>query len=110
MKASKWIASLAVGAALENVRRTARYNHWDLEPEEPLPGELAALRLSEPDGPAGKIDPIVLERVTNRRAYDGRPLLDGTRARLEQAGYGHSEGCSPTQPRRSWPGQSCPRA
>jgi nitroreductase len=81
MNAGQRMARVAVGAALENLLRTARHLGWDARPEDAAPPALAAVRL-RPGDPGGRVEEVVVERATNRRPYDGRPLPDGLLARL----------------------------
>jgi hypothetical protein len=87
MNAGQRMARLAVGAALENLLRTARSLGWaaELDPD-PRPF-LARVRLirdragEDPD----RVAEAVVARVTNRRPYDGRPVPAEVLARLGQA-------------------------
>lgn len=92
MNARQRMAWIAIGAAIENMARTARQNGWSYRID-PLANETACFRLESGAG-AGTIDPLLVHRVTNRRLYrsthiDGQMLerlsnlvedLDGTTA------------------------------
>jgi hypothetical protein len=84
MNAGQRMARVAVGAAVENVLRTARFNGWAVEWLPARPPALAAIRLADPGGPAGSVEPIVAARVTNRRVYDGRPVSEPLLAQLRR--------------------------
>jgi hypothetical protein len=82
MNAGQRMARIAAGAALENLIRAAEARGLVAELVLPPPGTLAVVRLGgdpiEPDRPA----PELLARVTNRRAYDGRPVAGDSLGRL----------------------------
>jgi hypothetical protein len=85
MNAGQRMARIAVGAALENVVRTARKNGWDAELEPGEPPALGTLRLRSTGDHAAQPDESLAARVTNRRLYDGRPLDRSLLQRLESA-------------------------
>jgi len=82
MNSGQRMARIALGAALENLLRTANSNGWTVALQSPTPPALAFLRLQRPAGQPDHIDKVVTERVTNRRLYDGRPLPAEVLARL----------------------------
>jgi hypothetical protein len=83
MNAGQRMSRIAVGAALENVLRTAALNGWPAELEPPPPPAVAVVRI--PAGPhdTPRPEPAIADRVTNRRTYDGRPVPDEVLARLK---------------------------
>jgi len=83
MNAGNRMARIALGAALENIVRTAEGNGLHLEFEQPTPPALAAVRLRTEAQTAALVQEIQ-QRVTNRRVYDGRPLPPEMLAGLEQ--------------------------
>jgi hypothetical protein len=85
MNAGQRMARIAIGAAIENVLRTAQKNQWDAELDYGPPPALGMIRLQGADVQAGGIDEIIPARVTNRRLYEGRLLDEGTLERLRQA-------------------------
>ncbi|MGE3805643.1 MAG: hypothetical protein AB7K24_13285 [Gemmataceae bacterium] len=73
MNAGQRMARIAVGAALENILRTAAFNGWEASLEACTPPTLAALRI-QGDGCPGEIDRHLVARASNRRVYDGTPI------------------------------------
>lgn len=73
MNAGQRASRLAVGAALENILRSADSRGWSTHVEEGPKGAVAAVRLVRFDGD-GDEGPAITQRVTNRRVYDGRPV------------------------------------
>jgi nitroreductase len=88
MNAGQRMARIALGAALENLYRTADRLGWAAAPAPAEGPALAAIRL-EPPASGAAADPgpdaALLARATNRRPYDGRPVPDATRAALMAA-------------------------
>lgn len=74
MNSGQRMARIAVGAALENLLRTARHNGWEVGLDL-VPGPAVALVRLNGTG-RGDIDPEawVTQRVTNRRLYDSRAV------------------------------------
>lgn len=85
MNAGQRMARIAVGAALENLLRTAAANGWPAALEPAAPPDLAAVRLADPAGDPGRIEDVLARRVTNRRPYDARPVPADLLARLAAA-------------------------
>lgn len=93
MNPGQRMSRIAVGAALENILRTAQHNGWHSDLEPAGPSALAGIRFRRPVAARGTIDEVLQARVTNRRVYDGRalpadmfaalarqtPVLDGVR-------------------------------
>jgi hypothetical protein len=73
---------LAMGALLENIEQVASHNGWQLLQEPPTPPAVATYRLREERAGAATVPPAILNRVTNRKLYDGRPLVAEVLARL----------------------------
>jgi nitroreductase len=83
------MARIAVGAALENILSTANGNGWQAETlANPRPF-LALVRVADPFGPDGAIDPAVEERVSNRHIYDGQPVPAAVLGRLRRLASVH---------------------
>jgi nitroreductase len=85
MNAGRRMARIALGAALENLIRTARCQGWAVELERsarPLP---ARVRLTPGGVGADPKGNAVATRVTNRHVYDGRPVPDAVLDRLSRA-------------------------
>jgi hypothetical protein len=82
MNAGQRMARIAVGAAVENVLRTAAHNGWPAALEPPTPPAVAVVRVSAAPHGSPRAEAAISGRVTNRRAYDGRPVPDETLARL----------------------------
>ncbi len=73
MNAGQRMARIACGAAIENMVRTARHNHWPLTVEQGEGDSLARLTLANGIDEAGVIDDAIVRRHTNRNFYDGQP-------------------------------------
>lgn len=74
MNAGQRMSRVAIGAAAENVLRTCRYNQLDAEFD--CDDASCQIRLAGEQSGELKIeaDPVIAERVTNRRPYDGRSI------------------------------------
>jgi len=83
MNAGQRMSRIAVGAALENILRSASSRGWIVELEDPVEPALAAVRLGSFDG-HGQEDSAITRRVTNRRAYDRRPIPPDVLERLQE--------------------------
>jgi hypothetical protein len=84
MNAGQRMARIALGAAVENLLRTAQSNGWDVELEEATRPALAVVRVRPGPDAVGAPARGVAERVTNRQFYDGRPVPPDTLAWLAQ--------------------------
>jgi hypothetical protein len=74
MNCGQRMARIALGAALDNILRTASHNGWDAKTVSAESSAAASVQLAG-NGPAEiKIDPTVMMRVTNRRVYNGEPI------------------------------------
>lgn len=84
MNAGQRMARIAVGAAVENIVQTARHNGWSAECETVAddPGAVRVRLQGIADAP-GEIPQVILDRCTNRKLYNGRPLGDDLLARLK---------------------------
>lgn len=86
MNAGQRMARIAIGAAVENILRTAQQNGYRSELLHP-PTALATICLS--GLPAGDVNVdtpgVIRHRVTNRRMYDGKPVSAETLASLQVA-------------------------
>ncbi len=76
MNAGQRMSRMAVGAALENMLRAARAKGWSVCLEDPPETALAALKVTDYHANGDGTDPAIVERVTNRRCYDGRPVSE----------------------------------
>jgi hypothetical protein len=74
MNAGQRMARIAIGAALENVLRTASANGIQATVIEPISPALATVRITAGSLSEMAIEPVVTDRVTNRRSYDGRAV------------------------------------
>ena len=83
MNVGQRMARMAVGAALENMFQTASSWGWQLELEEPIEPAAVALRVTH-FHEIGVQDSAIDRRVTNRRAYDRRPISADVLHRLEE--------------------------
>ena len=81
MNAGQRMARIAVGAAIENLLRTARANGWSAEREEPASPAVATIAVRVGEGLLRPVEAIGA-RVTNRRVYEGRPVAEEVLARL----------------------------
>ena len=73
MNTGQRMARIALGAALENMVRTAHFNGWSVTDTSTTAPTLT-VDVSRSAPRAGRIEPTILQRVTNRRVYDGRTL------------------------------------
>jgi nitroreductase len=73
---------LAMGAVLENIEQAASHNGWQLFQEPPTPPGVATFRLREEGSGSAAVPPAILNRVTNRKLYDGRTLAADVLSRL----------------------------
>ena len=85
MNAGQRMSRIAVGAAVENLLRTAERNGWSAELEAAPPGMAAAIRVRGLEAGEAGSDAILAGRVTNRRPYDGSPVAPELRSRLGAA-------------------------
>ena len=67
MNANQRMARIAVGAAAENLLRTAAHNGWDAELLPSSSVDAVTIRIAAPLRSNGDIDQVLLGRVTNRR-------------------------------------------
>jgi nitroreductase len=72
MNAGQRMSRIAVGAAVQNILRTAAGNCWDARCEPSPDGSQVLIRFSNVNGDVLKPDEAIQRRVTNRRQYDGR--------------------------------------
>ncbi|MGA2259299.1 MAG: hypothetical protein ABSG53_31890, partial [Thermoguttaceae bacterium] len=90
MNAGQRMSRLAIGAALENMLRAAESLAWSVELEEPSDSALAALRIVRCEENSREVAPVIFNRGTNRRVYDGRPLSAEMAADLERTVFEHA--------------------
>ncbi len=83
MNAGQRMARVALGAAVENIARTAADNRWN--PLVRVGDDRLYVRLGHeiPDR-VGKIAPVIQSRATNRRLYDRQPLPVGVEQALNK--------------------------
>jgi hypothetical protein len=84
MNAGQGMARIAVGAALENMFQVAKAKGWNVQLAPAPQGAVAALKIIDCRAESGTINPAIVNRVTNRRCYDGRPLSDDLIRQLQQ--------------------------
>lgn len=84
MNAGQRMAWIAVGAAFENMIRTAECNGWQYQLHQSTAGEAPQITI-EPTLDVGTIDPVLAARGTNRRVYEGGEISPACLARLEAA-------------------------
>jgi uncharacterized protein YjeT (DUF2065 family) len=83
MNAGQMMARIAVGAAVENMVRTAEQNRWNFDLEGENGDGPVTLRLGSHSA-AGLIDPLILSRVTNRRIYQRCEISDEQLRKLRE--------------------------
>jgi hypothetical protein len=84
MNSGQRMARIAIGAALENLLRTAQANGWHSQLEAAPPAAVASLRVQAIAGGSPQTDSTIAQRVTNRRPYDGRSVSEDVLARLKE--------------------------
>jgi hypothetical protein len=85
MNSGQRMARIALGAALENILRTTAAAGWTVRLEENPRPALAALCLENYSPGPVAVEPVLRQRVTNRRMYDGRPVPADVLARVAAA-------------------------
>lgn len=93
MNAGQRMARIALGAAVENMLRTALKNGWQPTLESPNATALAEIRLDKTAIDTGnasgpQIEPILQDRVTNRREYSGALVADELLQKLKDDASG----------------------
>lgn len=83
MNAGQRMARIAIGAALENVLRMARCNGLEASVVERQGAALATIRIASGDHSRVETEPVLKDRVTNRRLYDGRAVPEQILAALQ---------------------------
>jgi nitroreductase len=83
MNAAQRMSRVALGAALENLLRTAQRNGWEVRLNEPAPPAVVAVQVHATDPGSRAIDSAIANRVTNRQVYDGQPVVDTVLQRLK---------------------------
>jgi nitroreductase len=84
MNVKQLMARVAIGAAIENLIRTARNNSWCVELEEGPPEAVALVRLQKVGESLGVVEQVISKRVTNRRFYETKPVPGDMLERLRQ--------------------------
>lgn len=84
MNSGQRMARIAVGAALENLLRTAGANGWTMTLEKAQPPNLVLLHIEQTGNGGDPMESVIADRVTNRRLYDGRPPSPQVLERLVQ--------------------------
>ncbi len=84
MNAGGRMARMSLGAVLENMVRTAQLNDWSFQIDQQPSLGVASLTLDQ-DWPAGEIDTLLRQRVTNRRQYQGGVIAASALAGLASA-------------------------
>jgi hypothetical protein len=85
MNAGQRMARISVGAAVENIVRTAALNGWRADVAVDDSGASATVTVVGENFSDPKFDPIIEQRATNRKPYDGRPLPNETLTALRAA-------------------------
>ena len=85
MNAGQRMSRISLGAALENMVRTAEHHGWGYEIQESSGPGLVTFSVAKDTGPA-MIEPLLYARVTNRRVYDGTELPNDLLQRLSGPG------------------------
>src|SRR5262249_30330288 len=83
MNAGQRMSRVALGAALENLLRTAGLNGWEARLEGPAPPALAAIHVVAVPADSRQVERVIADRVTNRRPYDGRPVAEDVLGRVK---------------------------
>src|SRR5207237_1010421 len=84
MNRGQRMARMALGAALENLLRTAQENDWEARLDDGHETALASVQLLGEAPQEVKISRTVANRVTNRRLYDSRPVPPTVLAQLQR--------------------------
>ena len=84
MNAGQRMARIALGAALENLLRTAASRGWVLKWDYGPGPALVQIQLTGQSGQTEEENGAITARVTNRRLYDGRPLSPEVLDRLRR--------------------------
>lgn len=89
MNSGQRMARIAIGAAIENLLRTADRNRWayDLSFHE----DQIEFKLDQLYGP-GSIDPLLSRRRTNRKLYHAAPIADDQWERLQASASEAADG------------------
>lgn len=74
MNPNNSMGRVSLGAALENIVRTARYNNWTVHFENPHAGYEIMLKVSAIGSPPYQVENVVQQRTTNRRFYQRKAL------------------------------------
>jgi len=85
MNAGHRMSRIGVGAAVENLVRTAERAGWKTDLVTRAAGAVATLRVTPTQGSRPTVERAIAERATNRRLYDGRPVESETVERLKRA-------------------------
>jgi nitroreductase len=85
MNSGQRMSRIAIGAALENMARTAGANGWEVQVQVPGRAAAAVIHLRKPISVAGGVEEALRSRVTNRRKYDGRPVSESMLAELRSS-------------------------
>jgi len=83
MNAGQRMARIAVGAAAQNVIRTARFHGRDAGLQIDDASGACEIRVGGAGDSALALDPVIERRVTNRRLYDRSPVSPDVAARLK---------------------------
>ena len=84
MNAGQRMARIAIGAALENMVRTAEHHGWGHSIDESPPEGVVGFRLDGAPDP-GSLEPRLRERVTNRSVYGPEPVPEAVLQRLVES-------------------------
>jgi hypothetical protein len=82
MNAGQRMAWIAIGAAIENMVRTAESNGWQYELTQTT-GDRPARFCLQPTAELGELDPLLKARATNRKVYKGGAVSSACIAALQ---------------------------
>jgi hypothetical protein len=85
MNAGQRMARIAIGAAIQNIVRTAAANDWNVCVREPMEQQRVILEVHGYREVSGTIEPVLRQRCSNRRQYDGGELPVDMVAGLNEA-------------------------
>lgn len=85
MNAGQRMARIAIGAAIQNITRTAAANGWNVCVREPVEQQRVILEVHGYREVSGTIESALRQRCSNRRRYDGGELPVEMVARLNES-------------------------
>ena len=85
MNSGQRMARIALGAAVENILRTAARNGWSVQLETAPGSILPVIQVHAGGSEPFQVEPELKQRVTNRKPYDGQPIAADVLDRLKEA-------------------------